>query len=83
VKIPTNAVLEELVLTVLKHSEKGLSSREIDQKVIEISDIDPDELLKIHSGNRTVIAYRLAWARTALKRKNLIKLESNTWSIAV
>ena len=48
---------------------------EIYEKVVEIDNISEDVIAKLHDpekSNQTEVAYRLAWARTCLKRFGLL-----------
>ncbi|AHJ13537.1 restriction endonuclease [Sulfurospirillum multivorans] len=58
------------------HSLKQLggsgSIDEIEEKVIEILHLTEAEINDIHRGNTTKLEYRLAWARTYLKRYGLL-----------
>lgn len=58
----------------------SVSEQEI--KVAEILKLTEDEINEIHRGNRTKLAYRLAWARNYLKRFGLIENSARgVWSL--
>ncbi|MCK5022306.1 MAG: restriction endonuclease [Candidatus Pacebacteria bacterium] len=58
------------------------SNSEIDDKVAEILKLTEKEINEIHRGNRTRLSYRLAWARTYLKRYGLLENSSRgIWSL--
>ncbi|MCK5491369.1 MAG: restriction endonuclease [Candidatus Pacebacteria bacterium] len=58
------------------------SNSEIDDKVAEILKLTEKEINEIHIGNRTQLSYRLAWARTYLKRYGLLENSSRgVWSL--
>jgi restriction system protein len=52
---------------------------ETEEKVAEIMGFSDEEINEIHDGNRTVLSYRLAWARTYLKMYGI--LENSTRGI--
>lgn len=57
------------------------SVAEIEEKVAEILKLSDEEVSEIHKGNRTVLGYRLAWARNYLKRYGLLdNSERGIWS---
>jgi restriction system protein len=76
--------IDEMVEPLLRVLSDGVSldNEEIRRRFIQALEI-PEELKnQIHSGSRTELEYRLAWART--KAKNLNLLESagrKTWKI--
>lgn len=55
---------------------------EIDGRVAEILKLTEDEINEIHRGNRTVLSYRLAWARNYLKRYGALENSSRgVWAL--
>ncbi len=84
-KLPQYHALFNPVLSALKLLGGSGSVKEINDKVVEASGY-PNELLeKVHdpeTGNETEIEYRLAWARTYLKKFGLIDNSSRgVWSL--
>lgn len=58
------------------------SVREMEEKVADILKLTDKEINEIHSGNRTLLSYRLAWARNYLKRYGLLENSSRgVWSL--
>jgi len=58
------------------------SINEIEEKVIEILNLTDDEINDIHKDNTTKLTYRLAWARTYLKKYGLIDNSSRgIWAL--
>ncbi len=58
------------------------STTEIEEKVAEVLNLSEEEINEIHTGNRTELDYRLAWARTYLKYYGLIENSSKgIWSL--
>lgn len=49
------------------------SINEIEEQVIELLSLTDEEINDIHDGNRSKLSYRLAWARTYLKKYDLIE----------
>ncbi|WP_310442296.1 restriction endonuclease [Sulfurimonas sp.] len=49
------------------------SINEIEEQVIELLNLTDEEINDIHDGNRSKLSYRLAWARTYLKKYDLIE----------
>ncbi len=83
VKLPTSVELREALLQVLTRAPMGLSTKDIDQAVSTHLNLTTEQLAVIHSGNRTEIAYRLAWERTRAKSKGLIERTSaRMWKLA-
>ncbi len=71
------------MLRVLEKAEKPLSNSQIVEGVIADLDIPAHLSSAIHSGNRTELQYRLAWARTKAKSSGLIESPAReTWCIA-
>ena len=70
-KIPTyDSLMNPLIRALRKLGGSG-SIEEIYEKVVELEDIPEDVLSKIHNpekSNQTEVGYRLAWARTYLKK---------------
>ncbi|MHC4840082.1 MAG: restriction endonuclease [Planctomycetota bacterium] len=61
------------LLQALHQLGSSASIAELEQKVAELLDLSEEDLEEIHEGNRTKFSYRLAWARTYLKRFGLIE----------
>jgi restriction system protein len=65
---------------LLQSAGKPLSNVEIEQRICELLSIPAGLQQVIHSGNRTELQYRLAWARTSAKGKGLIfRSGKNLW----
>jgi len=60
-------------IEALKQLGGSGSINEIEEKVIEILNLNDDEINDIHRDNTTKLSYRLAWARTYLKKFGLIE----------
>jgi restriction system protein len=70
--IPQNADLTLIVVMALKQSGGEASNVAIREFVIQHLELTSDEIAQIHSGKRTKLEYKLAWARTIAKQKGLI-----------
>ena len=67
---------------VLTDAGKPLSNSEIEAGVIAELNIPSNLSSVIHSGNRTELQYRLAWARTKAKSSGLILSPAReTWRV--
>lgn len=71
---PSNGMLEEAVIKSLELLGGTATTKQINQKVIEVLEL-PDEVVQLEdeSGLGTKLNYRLRWARTNLKSKGKIK----------
>ena len=76
---------QDLLLPVLTCLGKGsgpLSNRDISTHVSQALNLGPELISLIHSGTRTELEYRLAWARTKAKSRGWIKSEKReSWEI--
>ena len=82
-QLPKYQDLISPMIRVLTEAGKPLSNSEIEAGVIAELNIPSNLSLTIHSGNRTELQYRLAWARTKAKSSGLIVSPAReTWSIA-
>ena len=83
--IPQYQAFFNPVLKALKNLGGSGSIKEIDNKVIESMNLSDEALEKLHNpetGNETEIEYRLAWARTYLKKYGLIDNSSRgVWAL--
>lgn len=69
-------------IEALKQLGGSGSINEIEEKVIEILNLNDDEINDIHKDNITKLSYRLAWARTYLKKFGLIENSSRgIWAL--
>jgi len=85
VKLPTYDSLMNPLLGALRQLGGSGSVDEIYEKVAELEDIQEEILAKLHDpekSNQTEVAYRLAWARTYLKKFGLLENSSRgVWSL--
>jgi restriction endonuclease Mrr len=77
--MPSQKLLTETMLAVLKQEKQGLHISEIELRVANHLKLEPAQKSQIQKGTRTVIGYKLAWARTKLKKEG--KLESVSPSV--
>ena len=70
---PSNLELSAHVVNALKSLGGMGSNEQIRQEVAKVLQLSNEDIRRIHSGKRTVLEYRLAWARTIAKQKNLIE----------
>jgi restriction system protein len=79
--MPKIAQLIDPLLRVLSRGT-NLSNEEMRLGVIQDLHISEEVTQTIHSGGRSELEYRLAWARTKAKELGLIELTSRkTWKI--
>ena len=80
--IPKHDDLFNPLLQALHELGSSASVTELEQRVSAILNLTDDEVAVIHKGNRTQLSYRLAWARTYLKKYGLIdNSERSIWSL--
>ena len=81
-QLPKYQDLIQPILLVLSRAEKLLSNAEIELGVVAELGVPAHLVSLIHSGNRTELQYRLAWARTKAKSTGwLISPKRETWEI--
>lgn len=80
--LPKYTDLVSPLLQVLKDAGKPLTNEEIEAAIIRNLEI-PDLLAsQIHSGKRTELQYRLAWARTKAKSSGkIVSPKRETWTL--
>ena len=80
--IPNYDDLFNTVIAAMHELGGSGSNSEIDEKVSQILKLTESEINEIHSGNRTVISYRLAWARYYLKKFGILENSSRgVWAL--
>jgi restriction system protein len=72
--LPKSLELVNPLIKVLADAGRPLTNSEIETAIIEKLEIPSSLVSVIHSGSRTELQYRLAWART--KAKSLGKISS-------
>ncbi len=86
VHVPTYDKLMNPLITALKELGGSGTIEEIDVKVAEIADVTDEQLEVLHTpekgGGKTEIEYRLAWARTYLKKYGVLENSSRgIWAL--
>jgi restriction system protein len=70
------------MLKVMNLAGKPLTNSEIEVRIIQDLQLPPEQVSLIHSGKRTELQYRLAWARTKAKSLGLITSPAReTWEL--
>lgn len=70
------------VLDALKKLGGSGSISEIEDLVVELLKLSDADVKQLHSGSRTMLSYRLAWARYYLKRYGLLENSARgVWSL--
>ena len=81
-ELPSNADLIPVVVAALKAMGGSGTNDQIRAEVIKAMDLSPEVVHRIHSGTRTELEYKLAWARTLAKQKGLIANTGRmTWKV--
>lgn len=84
-KLPTFDSLMNPLIAALRQLGGSGSVDEIYEKVIELEQIPEETVEKLHDpekSNQTEVAYRLAWARTYLKKVELVENSSRgVWAL--
>ncbi|MFQ5674753.1 MAG: winged helix-turn-helix domain-containing protein [bacterium] len=75
VKVPTYDTLMNPIIQALKSLGGSGTIDEIDNKATEIASLSKAQLEVLHDekGGQTEVAYRLAWARTYLKKFGILE----------
>jgi restriction system protein len=82
-QLPKYQDLIPAVVMVLTVAGKPLTNSEIETRVIQELGIPAELTAVIHSGKRTELQYRLAWARTKAKADGLIcNPARETWTLS-
>jgi restriction system protein len=72
----------EPLLAVMHQLGGSASVAEQEDAVASLLNLSPKEISEVHSGNRTKVSYRLAWARTYLKRFGILENSARgIWSL--
>lgn len=80
--IPKYDDLFNPLLDALRVLGGSASVQELEKKVGELLKLSDEDANEIHNGNRTVLGYRLAWARNYLKRYGLLENSSQgVWAL--
>ena len=70
---PSQALIKEAMLELLKNSKNGMHIKEIESGVADRLSLSKLQIEVMHKGKRTLLGYKLAWARTAAKKDGLIE----------
>lgn len=82
-QLPKYQSLIPAMVEVISTAGKPISNAEIELKMIQKLNIPAHLVSIIHSGKRTELQYRLAWARTKAKSQGLIISPAReTWTAA-
>lgn len=80
--VPKYDELFNPVLQALHKLDGSSSIPEMEEEVIKILNLSDEDVTELHKGNTTKLSYRLAWARTYLKRFGLIDNSARgVWSL--
>ena len=82
INLPTSSSLLEAVVKAVKESGGKATNQQIHDFVVRELSLTKEQVSVIHSGNRSELDYRLAWARTNAKRKGLLVVAGNKlWAL--
>ena len=76
--VPTYDKLFNPLLKALHNLGGSAKNDEMEDEVAKILNLSENDINEIHSGNRTKLSYRLAWARNYLKRYGLLESSSRS-----
>ncbi len=80
--LPSSTTLREAVVKAVTECGGKATNKQIHDKVVRDLALSKEQVDAIHSGNRTELEYRLAWARTDAKRKGLLlSVGAKLWSV--
>ena len=80
--LPKYLELIKPLIKVLTEAGKPLSNSEIEAAIIKELGIPISLSSRVHSGSRTELQYRLAWARTKAKSSgDIFSPKRETWSV--
>ena len=81
-ELPKSQHLVGVVVEAIKSNNGEASLAQIESYVINKLSIPEDLVQILHSGTRSELAYRLAWARTKAKSSGLIdKAGNGSWKL--
>ena len=72
VKLPPQNQIVAAMLSCLKGKVNGLHVNDIESEVSKTLKLNQEQLNLMHKGKRTMLGYKLAWARTKCKKEGLI-----------
>ena len=76
-RIPSISELEPVLMEILKDADFPMTNLEVLKSAKIRLDLSEEVSETIHDGNRTELEYRLAWARSRAKKKNLVRRVGN------
>ena len=80
--LPSQVLIKEAMLDLLKGSINGLHIKDIESGVAKRLSLSKPQIEIMHKGKRTMLGYKLAWARSAAKKEGLIEsTRSSFWKI--
>ena len=81
-RLPSQAVIIEAMLNALKENKEGMHIIEIETEVAKLLSLTKSQMEIVHKGKRTLLGYKLAWARTSAKKQGLIESPKNSvWRV--
>lgn len=81
-EFPSVPTLVDATIHVVSQANGPIKNEAITQAIISYLKLSPELVSVIHSGNRTELDYRLAWARTnAAKKGAIVRVAPSTWAL--
>ena len=81
--LPSQAIILDAMLKVLRDSKDGMHIKNIESEVANLLSLSESQLALMHKGKRTMLGYKLAWARTAAKKQGLIESPMHSvWKVS-
>jgi Mrr N-terminal domain len=82
VKLPPQNQIVDAMLSTLKGKAKGLHVKDIESEVSKTLNLNQEQIKLMHKGKRTMLGYKLAWARTKCKKDGLIiSVAPSVWKL--
>ena len=83
VQLPSQSELTTAMLEILSNAPDGLHVEEIEKAVAKKLALTDAQKNLMHKGNRTMLGYKLAWARSSARKTGLIdSVKHSVWKIA-
>ena len=73
--LPSQTIILESMITILREAKKEMHIRDIEDAVSSKLSLTPKQKQLMHKGNRTMLGYKLAWARSVAKKSGIISSE--------
>ena len=83
-QLPKQSEINEALTSILSMNKQGLHIREIESQVATLLNLSDVQRRIPHQGKRTMLGYKLAWARTKLKKDGRLELvKPSVWRLII